>query len=66
MKLEYIPKRITVKLHEDEMISLMTLSHREHRDTRQQAGMLIRTELIRLGLLKEGNEETNNKEGSQV
>lgn len=54
-------RSVTVRLEIDEMQALVALAGRKHRNVQQQAGMLIRTELIRLGLLKEGNEETNDE-----
>lgn len=58
--------RIQITLTPDERKGLHMLAEFHHRDIRQQALVVIRDKLIELGLLKEGNEETNNKEGSQV
>ena len=58
-------KSVFVRLESDEYNAVLELSRKTHRNVQQQAGMLIRTELIRLGILKEGN-ETNDEEENQV
>ena len=44
-------RRITITLTPDERDALACLAMRERRNTRQQAAMLIRKELVRHGLL---------------
>lgn len=65
--------RITIILNDQEKLALRKLSEKEYRDPRAQAGLIIRQELERLGLLKakpdgvetlfvgtEPNEDNNN------
>lgn len=44
-------RRMTVTLHQDEHEALITLAEQERRDPRDQAAILIRSELKRRGRL---------------
>jgi hypothetical protein len=46
--------RITLVLNEQENLALRTLAQREFREPRQQASLIIRMELERLGLIQKG------------
>ena len=43
--------RVIINLQKSELKALVNLAEREYRDTRQQAALIIRQELARLGLL---------------
>jgi hypothetical protein len=47
--------RITIVFDPDERAALDELAHREYRDVRQQALLIIRRELERRGLLADDN-----------
>ena len=44
--------RVIISLQKCELKALVNLAEREYRDTRQQAALIIRQELQRLGLLQ--------------
>ena len=45
-------RRVSINLYEEEKEALVELAERERRDPRQQAAVIIRLELERLGLLR--------------
>jgi len=49
----YVPRRVFVRLTEAESVALGVLAEREHRDPRDQAGLLVREGLIGRGVLAE-------------
>lgn len=63
MDVRYVPKRIYVPLEPKEMRALAEMAEQERREPRQQAALLIREELIRLGYLENGTEVTKSVEG---
>lgn len=53
--------RITVSLTKDERTALQVLSDRERRNPRDQAALLIRSALERIGLLLSDNQPTHQE-----
>ncbi len=57
--------RVMIRLETDEREALLILSQREKRDPRQQAALLIRFELERMGLLPVVNASPTERNAAQ-
>lgn len=57
--------RVTITLEQDERSALVALANQERRDPRQQAALILRRELERLGLLS-GVEQQHGDLGGRV
>ncbi len=58
-------RRISIALTDGECSALLSLAERERRDPRAQAAVLIRDELERWGLLREGTARSRNTQRSR-
>ncbi len=56
--------RVIVYLRDQERSALHTLAQREYRTPRDQAALIIRKELERLGMLETAARKQNNQEGN--